>query len=44
MVCTTTIYGFTQEDRASNGDLYKHLRHKKPYKKPQAHQTLEAKL
>jgi IS30 family transposase len=33
MVCATTIYGFIQQDKASGGELYKHLRHKKPYKK-----------
>jgi IS30 family transposase len=33
MVCTTTIYGLIQKDKASGGKLYKHLRHKKPYKK-----------
>ena len=33
MVCATTIYGFIQQDKASGGDLYKHLRHRKPYKR-----------
>lgn len=33
MVCATTIYGFIQQDKASGGELYKHLRHRKPYKK-----------
>jgi IS30 family transposase len=33
MVCTTTIYGFIQKDKAFGGKLHKHLRHKKPYKK-----------
>lgn len=33
MVCATTIYGFIQEDKASGGDLHKHLRHRKPYKR-----------
>jgi len=33
MVCATTIYAFIQQDRASGGDLYTHLRHRKPYKK-----------
>lgn len=33
MVCATTIYRFIQQDKASGGKLYKHLRHKKPYKK-----------
>lgn len=32
MVCATTIYGFIQKDKASGGKLYKHLRHRKPYK------------
>jgi IS30 family transposase len=32
MVCATTIYSFIQQDKASGGDLHKHLRHKKPYK------------
>jgi IS30 family transposase len=30
MVCAT-IYGFIQQDKDSGGDLYKHLRHRKPY-------------
>lgn len=33
LVCATTIYHFIQQDRVAGGDLYKHLRHKKPYKK-----------
>ena len=33
IVCTTTIYGFIKRDKASGGDLYQHLRHRKPYKK-----------
>ena len=33
MVCATTIYGFIQQDKASGGGLYKHLRHRKPYKR-----------
>jgi transposase, IS30 family len=33
MVCATTIYGFIQQDKASGGDLYKHLRHRKTYKR-----------
>ena len=33
MVCATTIYGYIQQDKASGGKLYKHLRHKKAYKK-----------
>lgn len=33
MVCATTIYGFIQQDKASGGDLYKHLRYRKSYKK-----------
>ena len=33
MVCATTIYNFIRQDRASGGVLYKHLRHKKAYKK-----------
>ena len=33
MVCTNTIYGFIQKDKASGGDLHKHLRHRKAYKK-----------
>ncbi len=33
MVCTTTIYGFIQKDKASGGELHKHLRHRKPYKR-----------
>ena len=32
-VCATTIYRFIQKDKASGGDLHKHLRHRKPYKK-----------
>ena len=33
MVCATTIYGFIRRDKVSGGELYKHLRHRKPYKK-----------
>jgi IS30 family transposase len=33
IVCATTIYGFIQQDKDSGGDLYKHLRHRKPYKR-----------
>lgn len=33
MVCATTIYGFIQQDKAAGGNLYKHLRHRKPYKR-----------
>ena len=33
MVCATTIYGFIQQDKVLGGELYKHLRHRKPYKK-----------
>ena len=33
MVCATTIYKFIQQDKASGGELHKHLRHRKPYKK-----------
>lgn len=33
MVCATTIYGYIQQDKAVGGDLHKHLRHKKTYKK-----------
>jgi len=33
MVCATTIYGFIQQDKASGGNLHKHLRHRKPYKR-----------
>jgi IS30 family transposase len=33
MVCATTIYGFIQQDKRLGGDLYKHLRHRKPYKR-----------
>jgi IS30 family transposase len=33
MVCATTMYGFIQQDKASGGHLYKHLRHRKPYKR-----------
>ena len=32
MVCATTIYGFIKQDKASGGELYKHLRHRKAYK------------
>jgi IS30 family transposase len=31
MVCATTIYGFIQQEKMSGGDLYQHLRHRKPY-------------
>ena len=33
MVCPATIYRFIKLDKAADGDLYKYLRHKKPYKK-----------
>ena len=33
IVCFTTIYSFIKQDKAAGGDLYKHLRHRKPYKK-----------
>lgn len=33
MVCYSTIYRFIQDDKASGGQLYKHLRHPRPYKK-----------
>ena len=33
MVCATTIYGFIQQDKASGGELYEHLRHRKPCKR-----------
>ncbi|MCK5893642.1 MAG: IS30 family transposase [Endozoicomonadaceae bacterium] len=33
MVCATTIYGFIQKDKITVGELYKHIRHKKTYKK-----------
>jgi IS30 family transposase len=33
MVVATTIYDFIRRDKASGGVLYKHLRHRKPYKK-----------
>lgn len=33
IVCATTIYDFIKKDKAFGGDLYRHLRHKKPYKK-----------
>jgi transposase, IS30 family len=33
MVCATTIYRFIRQDKVSGGDLYKHRRHRKPYKK-----------
>ncbi len=32
MVCSTTIYAFIRRDKAMGGTLYKHLRHRKPYK------------
>ena len=45
IVCATTIYGFIQQDKASGGDLYKHLRHRKRYKRNvQGHLMLEARL
>ena len=33
MVCATTIYGFIQQNKALDGDLHKHLRHRKRYKR-----------
>lgn len=33
MVCPSTIYSFIQDNKAAGGQLYKHLRHPKPYKK-----------
>ena len=33
MVCATTIYGFIHKDKVSGGELHKHLRHRKLYKK-----------
>jgi len=33
MVCPSTIYAFIQRDKAAGGQLYRHLRHRKPYKK-----------
>lgn len=33
IVCFATIYGFIKRDKATGGELYKHLRHRKPYKK-----------
>lgn len=33
VVCPSTIYSFIKHDKASGGQLYKHLRHPKPYKK-----------
>lgn len=33
MVCATTIYSFIRKDKALGGELYKHLRHRKHYKK-----------
>jgi IS30 family transposase len=33
IVCATTIYSFVQQDKASGGHLYQHLRHRKAYKK-----------
>ena len=33
MVCATTIYRFIHQDKVSGGHLYKHLRHRKPYKR-----------
>jgi IS30 family transposase len=45
IVCATTIYGFIQQDKASGGDLYKHLSHRKRYKiNAQGHLMLEARL
>jgi IS30 family transposase len=32
-VCATTIYTFIQQDKASGGILYMHIRHRKPYKR-----------
>ncbi|MBL4799729.1 MAG: IS30 family transposase [Oleispira sp.] len=33
MVCATTIYHYIRQDKTSDGELYKSLRHKKSYKK-----------
>lgn len=33
IVCPATIYHFIRQDKAAGGDLYKNLRHKRPYKK-----------
>lgn len=33
MVCHSTIYRFIRDDKTAGGQLYKHLRHPKPYKK-----------
>ena len=33
VVCPSTIYRFIKADKAAGGQLYKHLRHPKPYKK-----------
>ena len=33
IVCGTTIYTFIQNDKHEGGELYKHLRHRKAYKK-----------
>jgi len=33
VVCPSTIYRYIREDKAAGGQLYKHLRHSKPYKK-----------
>ena len=33
IVCFSTIYDFIKRDKAIGGELYKHLRHRKPYKK-----------
>jgi len=33
MVCASTIYGFIQQDKVSGGNLYRHLRHRKSYKR-----------
>lgn len=33
IVCFTTIYNFIKRDKDTGGELYKHLRHRKSYKK-----------
>lgn len=33
MVCHSTIYRYIQDDKAGGGQLFRHLRHPKPYKK-----------
>ena len=33
IVCFSTIYEFIKQDKAAGGELYKHLRHRKPYRK-----------